>query len=446
VRARAAASRVGEAPYRAVSASGRLPAGVAGAAPGDSLPRGPVIEAAAPERRAFVYALAAANLLFLALDVASAWPHAAAVLIGRAVLGSALLGSAVGLGRARTAGGARAVVTAGGVASAACLALVAWGSGGAHGPYVPLLPVLPMILFIAAPDVPLAIAACGAVVAGPGLAMLAATGARGAALALWGAAFASGTGYGVAGAVLHLRVRRREAGALAELAVSEGRRARAERLALAGRLAAGVAHGVNNPLASVLANVRYAEEAVARAALEGDVREALADARGGLERIRRLMLDLAAITADAPEQAGPLDVVSVVTEARRLAEVRGVVLERLHIAPGLPKVRSRRQALVHIVTGAVVGTAEAARGEGGAPAPVGIVAVAGEGGVVVTVEAFSAARPDRGALGDDLLVLLARERLEAAGGALQTFEGRRGPGLRLVLPAAAPGAAPDRGE
>ncbi|MFL5274312.1 MAG: hypothetical protein ACJ79E_19805, partial [Anaeromyxobacteraceae bacterium] len=244
-------------------------------------------------------------------------------------------------------------------------------------------------------------------------------------------------------AVLHQRVRRREARAVADLAVSEARRARAERLALAGRLAAGVAHGVNNPLASVLANVRYAEEAVARAALDGDVGEALADARGGLERIRRLMLDLAAIAGDAPEHSGPLDVVSVVTEARRLAEVRGVVLERLHIAPGLPPVRSRRQALVHIVAGAVVGTAEAARGEGGAPAPIGIVAVAGEGGVIITIEAFNAAQPDRGALGEDLLVLLARERLEASGGALHTFEGPRGPGLRLVLPATAPGADAD---
>ncbi|MFL5299027.1 MAG: hypothetical protein ACJ79R_01625, partial [Anaeromyxobacteraceae bacterium] len=271
-----------------------MPPAWRGPRPEGFLARGPVIEAAAPERRAFVYALGAANLLFLALDVASAWPHAAAVLLGRTVLGSALVGSALGLGRARTVGGARAIVTAGGVASAACLALVAWGSGGAHGPYVPLLPVLPMVLFIAAPDVPLAIAACGAVVPGPGMAMIAAAGAERAALALWAAAFASGTGYGVAGAVLHQRVRRREARALAELAVSEARRARAERLALAGRLAAGVAHGVNNPLASVLANVRYAEEAVARAALDGDVGEALADARGGLERIRRLMLDLAA--------------------------------------------------------------------------------------------------------------------------------------------------------
>jgi hypothetical protein len=388
-----------------------------------------------------VYALGAANVLFLALDLAAAWPDPAAVVVGRAVLGSALLGSALGLGRARTAGGARAIVTAGGVTSAACLALVAWGAGGARGPYLALLPVLPMVLFIAAPDAPLAIAACGAVVAGPGLAMVAAAGGRGPGLALWGAAFASGTGYGVAGAVLHQRVRRREARAVAELAVSEARRARAERLALAGRLAAGVAHGVNNPLASVLANVRYAEEAVARAALDADVGEALADARGGLERIRRLVLDLAAITRDAPEQAGPLEVVSIVTEARRIAEVRGVVLERLQIAPGLPPVRARRQALVQIVAGAVVGTAEAARGEGGAPAPVGVVGVAGEGGVVLTIEAFSAGRPDRGALGEDLLVLLARERLEASGGSLQTFEGPRGPGLRLVLPAAAANAA-----
>jgi signal transduction histidine kinase len=430
-------------PFPLARRSGRLRAGAAGGRAGGPLSRAPVIEAAAPERRAFVYALGAVNVLFLAIDVASAWPHAAAVVLGRAVLGTVLFGSAMALGRVRTARAARAVMTLGGAAAAACLGVVAWGAGGAQGPYLALLPILPMILFIAAPDVPLALGACGAVVAVPGMAMLVAAGAEGPTLALWAAAFASGTGYGVTGAALHERARRREAQAVAALAVSEERRARAERLALAGRLAAGVVHGVNNPLASVLANVRYAEDALARASGDRDVAEALADARHGLERIRRLMVDLAALTRDVPAECGPLDLVSVIAEARRLAEVRGVTLERLQLAPGLPPVRGRRQVLVQIVAGVLVSAAEAARGEGGAPSPVGIAARLEGSGVVVSVEALAAPRTDRGAFGEDLLVLLARERLEDAGGALETFAGAGGPGLRLLLPAATDIAAAD---
>ncbi len=348
-----------------------------------------------------MYALGVADLLFTVIDVASGWPHAGVVVATRGLLASVLLGSAAALGRVRDARLARLLVIAAAVAAAACLAVIAWGAGGARGPYLPFLPLLPIVLFIAAPDVPWAIALCGTVVTIPGLALLIANGAPAASLALWCAAFASGTGYGLVGALLHVRVRQREAAALAELALSEARRERVERLALAGRLAAGVAHGVNNPLASVLANVRCAEEALARGRGDADAREALADARHGLERIRRLMIDLATLTRDARDDGAPFDFELLVEEARRLAEVRGVTVESLDLARGLPPVR---------------GPLDGER-------------------LLLEVEPLAPAqRSDPRALEVDPLVLLAREHLEGSGGALEVFAGAGGPGMRLYLP------------
>jgi signal transduction histidine kinase len=409
---------------------------------GEALQPSPAIEAAAPERRAFVYALGVADLAFTVIDVASGWPHAGAVLVARGLLASVLLGAAAALGRAREAQRARAIVVAAGALSAACLDVIAWGAGGMAGPYVALLPLLPIILFIAAPDVPRAILACGAVVALPGLAMVVASRPATAALALWTAAFASGTGYGLVGALLHVRVRRREAAAVRELAVSEARRARAERLALAGRLAAGVAHGVNNPLSSVLANVRYVEDAHARAGVEPDVAEALHDARHGLERIRRLVLDLAALTLDVREERGPIEIEPLVEEARRIAAVRGVTVEALELARPLPQVRGRRAALAQLVAGVLVSAAEAARGASGAPAPVRVAARRDGERVLLECEPVGPSPPpDLSALEADPLVLLAREHLEGSGGALEVCPGSGGLALRMALPSGEDGRA-----
>jgi signal transduction histidine kinase len=395
-----------------------------------------------------VYALGVADLLFAVIDVASGWPHAGVVVAARGLLASVLLGSAAALGRARGARVARLVVVAGGVSAAACLAVVAWGAGGARGPYLPFLPLLPIVLFIAAPDVPLAIGLCGAVAAVPGLSMLLADSAPAASLALWSAAFASGTGYGLVGAILHVRVRRREAAVLAELARSETRRERAERLALAGRLAGGVAHGVNSPLAAVLANVRFAEEALARGRAgadansdaDADAREALADARAGLERIRRLMLDLGALSRNASGDRAAFHVHALVAEARRIAEVRGVRIEALDLAAGLPAVRVPRAAMAQVLAGVLVSAAEAGR-EHGEPVPLRIAARQLLDHLVVEVVPLAAEpRPDPRALEADPLVLLAREHLEGSGGALEVFAGEGGAGMRLFLPIGADAA------
>ncbi|HET9598123.1 MAG TPA: hypothetical protein VFP65_21220, partial [Anaeromyxobacteraceae bacterium] len=212
---------------------------------GIALPEETTTEAASPERRAFLFALAATDLLFLAADLAREWPRPAAVAAGRITLAVVLAGCGFLLGRLRSAAAARRVTQVGGVASALAIALVAWGSGGADSFYLPLLPLTPLILFIAVPDVPSALVLAGAAASSAGLGLLAWEGNPASRLVLWALAYASGTAYALVGSVFHLRTRARAAAAIGRLEASERRRARAERLALAGQLAAGVAHGVN---------------------------------------------------------------------------------------------------------------------------------------------------------------------------------------------------------
>lgn len=67
---------------------------------------------------------------------------------------------------------------------------------------------------------------------------------------------------------------------------------RAERLGALGRLSASVGHEINNPLSYVLGNLDFAISELKRRTAPAEVREALDDARGGAERIRRIVKEL----------------------------------------------------------------------------------------------------------------------------------------------------------
>ncbi len=76
-----------------------------------------------------------------------------------------------------------------------------------------------------------------------------------------------------------------------ELAAANARLMHAQKLEALGRMSAGLAHEVNNPLAYVLSNLRHIERGLEKRG-ETDLRDASRDAIFGAERIARIVQDV----------------------------------------------------------------------------------------------------------------------------------------------------------
>ncbi|HVY25701.1 MAG TPA: ATP-binding protein [Polyangiaceae bacterium] len=119
----------------------------------------------------------------------------------------------------------------------------------------------------------------------------------------------------VSGAVLLARDITQKKQAETQLVVSE-------RMASLGMLAAGVAHELNNPLVSVIANLELALRDVARstvASLPVELPEILKDARDGAERVRHIVRDLRIFSRQEGEERGPVQVERVLESTLRMA-------------------------------------------------------------------------------------------------------------------------------
>jgi signal transduction histidine kinase len=151
-----------------------------------------------------------------------------------------------------------------------------------------------------------------------------------------------------------------------ELDASREQLQRADRLASLGRLAAGLAHEIGNPLGAMLGYVE-----ILRQPGQGDDPDLAQDVLGRLhreiERIHRIMQDLLAYSRPPPERVLPVDVAEVVEAALELMKpqprFRDVTLVA-DIPPGLPAVTASPGRLTQVLVNLLLNAADAVEGRG----------------------------------------------------------------------------------
>ncbi|GAC1344908.1 MAG: hypothetical protein NVSMB23_20370 [Myxococcales bacterium] len=158
----------------------------------------------------------------------------------------------------------------------------------------------------------------------------------------------------------------------AALRNSESRLLAADRLASLGRLSAGVAHEINNPLAYVVANTSFALEAVKRlaaagtddargGAVLGEITEALQEACQGGDRVRLIVRDLKIFSRSEPATPLPVDLARVLDSTAQMAgnEIRHRARLVKAIDPGLPAVTGSESRLGQVFLNLLMNAAQA---------------------------------------------------------------------------------------
>ncbi|EAU61684.1 histidine protein kinase, partial [Stigmatella aurantiaca DW4/3-1] len=172
-------------------------------------------------------------------------------------------------------------------------------------------------------------------------------------------------------------VNRRQAQEMLE--ATHRRAVEADQLAQVGRLVAGVAHEVNNPLAFIQANLHFLHEQLPRqgASLEEFV-EVVRETQDGVVRIQQIVRDLTGLARGSLE-LGPGDLSAcqlhiLIVESMRLASLRlrklAMVVE---VPPEVPLVQADARRLVQVLLNLLLNAADAleearvATPPGGAP-------------------------------------------------------------------------------
>jgi C4-dicarboxylate-specific signal transduction histidine kinase len=154
---------------------------------------------------------------------------------------------------------------------------------------------------------------------------------------------------------------------------------RSDRLATVGRLAAGVAHEVGNPVAAILG---YLE--IVRTIPQGASPEYLERIEREAKRVDRIVRDLIDFARPQPLLIGPVDLTAAIGSSVRLVQPqprwRSMRLEN-HVPTELPTVAGQEHHIVQVLLNLLINAADAAEGKG----VVRISAAATEAGVDVSI-------------------------------------------------------------
>jgi signal transduction histidine kinase len=132
-----------------------------------------------------------------------------------------------------------------------------------------------------------------------------------------------------------------------------------DRLATAGTLAAGVCHEIRSPLSVLMMN---SEELAEIADVPPDQAQMIADMRDAAERITVIVRDLSSLARPGSEELAPVELVSVIDGAARLASYKfdgNVVLARSLDA--VPRVVGNAGRLGQVVLNLLTNAARASR-------------------------------------------------------------------------------------
>jgi signal transduction histidine kinase len=139
---------------------------------------------------------------------------------------------------------------------------------------------------------------------------------------------------------------------------------RSERLASLGRLAAGIAHEIGNPLAAVLGYMELLSSGLHDPSLEAEILQA---SRRELERIHRIIRDLLGFARPSPPEWVPLDLHALVETTvgglHHLPAFRGIHL-KLDLLPGLPSVAADPGRLQQVLLNLLLNARDAMAGQG----------------------------------------------------------------------------------
>ncbi|MFL5345497.1 MAG: sensor histidine kinase [Hyalangium sp.] len=252
------------------------------------------------------------------------------------------------------------------------LALIIWRLGGSQSPvfaWLCALPLMGMSLSMGVMHRSVLSAAASLVT---GLTLLLLEERPASIVAEWGLLIAASGMVAVQASAFYARMKKARVEAETHhrkaqeaLAATQTRAQESDRLAQVGRLAAGVAHEVNNPLAFIQANLRFLLEELPR---EGhsvsDCLEALQETQAGVERIQQIVQDLTRLARGAPDteprQVGSCPLPNVIEESMRLASVRLKKLAvEVEVPSETPMVRADARRLGQVLLNLLLNAADA---------------------------------------------------------------------------------------